>query len=379
MCRCSSIQRKKPPEGCKSKQIEKKVMRQLLGDRGKQSKSIKSLVKCLLSHRVSTKSVSINNWEVRSLCGFRFIILRYSCVCCVDSPPARSTEKWLADRSSCHSCFSSSALKQRWWCLYDTSPGRRRGGRAGAEPMERWEERKGREVERGVVFFLKKRSGDGKLWHIDRSWTTTTVRPAGQTEREVKSRRAHTPPPPRKKLFSWICGDSSNSNTSGGNHLCLQASHYRSRVWDCSDKTLSLASRPARDQHASPHSLLHTSSPPPLLLPHSFYFHHTLFCDFIVFFIFFIIRSDLLYSLYADCISCLAQFSQCLTVSHYKKSEICLFTCEIHCLKCVDSHLKIASNMWNCDFHTLAIFKGEPKIINMWILLLHIITCELKL
>lgn len=69
--------------------------------------------------------------------------------------------------------------------------------------MERWEERKGREVERGVVFFLKKRSGDGKLWHIDRSWTTTTVRPAGQTEREVKSRRAHThPPPPRKKLFS---------------------------------------------------------------------------------------------------------------------------------------------------------------------------------
>lgn len=68
--------------------------------------------------------------------------------------------------------------------------------------MERWEERKGREVERGVVFFLKKRSGDGKLWHIDRSWTTTTVRPAGQTEREVKSRRAHTPPPLPEKSFS---------------------------------------------------------------------------------------------------------------------------------------------------------------------------------
>lgn len=65
--------------------------------------------------------------------------------------------------------------------------------------MERWEERKGREVERGVVFFLKKRSGDGKLWHIDCSWTTTTVRPAGQTEREVKSRRAHPPP---EKSFS---------------------------------------------------------------------------------------------------------------------------------------------------------------------------------
>lgn len=191
----------------------------------------------------------------------------------------------------------------------EREPSRWRGGRK--EKGERWNE--------VLFFFLKKRSGDGKLWHIDRSWTTTTVRPAGQTEREVKSRRAHTPPPPRKKLFSWICGDSSNSNTSGGNHLCLQASHYRSRVWDCSDKTLSLASRPARDQHASPHSLLHTSSPPPLLLPHSFYFHHTLFCDFIVFFIFFIIRSDLLYSLYADCISCLAQFSQCLTVSHYKK------------------------------------------------------------
>lgn len=203
MCWCSSIQRKKPPEGCKSKQIEKKVMRQLLGDRGKQSKSIKSLVKCLLSHRVSTKSVSINNWEVRSLCGFRFIILRYSCVCCVDSPPARSTEKWLADRSSCHSCFSSSALKQRWWCLYDTSPGRRRGGRAGAEPMERWEERKGREVERGVVFFLKKKVRGWKTvahWpQLDHdygktSWTNRTW--------SEKPPCPHTPPPLPEKSFS---------------------------------------------------------------------------------------------------------------------------------------------------------------------------------
>lgn len=82
--------------------------------------------------------------------------------------------------------------------------------------------------------------------------------------------------PTSQKPFSWICGDSSNSNTSGGNHLCLQASHYRSRVWDCCDKTLSLASRPARDQLASPHSLLHTSS------PLSFYFHHTLFFYWII-------------------------------------------------------------------------------------------------
>lgn len=73
----------------------------------------------------------------------------------------------------------------------------------------------------------------------------------------------HTPPKP----FSWTSGDSSNSNTSGGNHLCLRASHYRSRVWDCSDKTLSVASRPARDQHASPHPLLHPSTFPPFLFP----------------------------------------------------------------------------------------------------------------
>lgn len=50
-----------------------------------------------------------------------------------------------------------------------------------------------------------------------------------------------------KPFLSWICCDSSNSNTSGENHLCLQASHCR-RVWDCSHKTLSLASQPARNQ-----------------------------------------------------------------------------------------------------------------------------------
>lgn len=175
------------------------------------------------------------------------------------------------------------AMMMSLWHVPGQEEGRKSGSRADGEVGGKKRERGGT---RCCFFFKKKRSGDGKLWHIDRSWTTTTVRPAGQTEREVKSRRAQTPPPPRKKLFSWICGDSSNSNTSGGNHLCLQASHYRSRVWDCSDKTLSLASRPARDQHASPHSLLHTSSPPPLLLPHSFYFHHTLFCDFIVFLFF---------------------------------------------------------------------------------------------
>lgn len=67
----------------------------------------------------------------------------------------------------------------------------------------------------------------------------------------------HPPPhvptvPTLLKFCAWICGDSSNSNTSRGNHLCPQASHYRSRVWDCGDKTLSLASRPARDLLSSP-------------------------------------------------------------------------------------------------------------------------------
>lgn len=135
--------------------------------------------------------------------------------------------------------------------------------------------------------------------------------------------------------------------------------------WQNSVSGLTTSQRPARFSTLITSYLLSSPSAPPSLLlfsSHPLLWFHCIF-------IFFIIRSDLFYSLYADCISCLAQFSQCLTVSHYKKSEICLFTCEIHCLKCVDSHLKIASNMWNCDFHTLAIFKGEPKIINMWILL----------
>lgn len=91
------------------------------------------------------------------------------------------------------------AMMMSLWHVPGQEEGRKSGSRADGEVGGKKRERGGT---RCCFFFLKKRSGDGKLWHIDRSWTTTTVRPAGQTEREVKSRRAHTPPPLPEKSFS---------------------------------------------------------------------------------------------------------------------------------------------------------------------------------
>lgn len=101
-------------------------------------------------------------------------------------------------------------------------------------------------------------------------------------------------PTPSKKPVCWIGGDSSNSSTSGGNHLCLQASHYRSGVWDCSDKSLSPASRPAREQHATSHSLLYTFA---TVLSFLFPTNHPFFDFIILFFYFFINQSRFKYSI----------------------------------------------------------------------------------
>lgn len=53
---------------------------------------------------------------------------------------------------------------------------------------------------------------------------------------------------------SPIRRDSSRSNTSGGNHSCLQASHYRTRVGGGSQETESEAPRPAWARLPSPSS-----------------------------------------------------------------------------------------------------------------------------
>lgn len=73
--------------------------------------------------------------------------------------------------------------------VFMTRP-RARGGKEERAPRGGgWKEREGgrREREREVNEVLFLRFVDGKLWHIDLSWTTATARPAGQTEREMKT------------------------------------------------------------------------------------------------------------------------------------------------------------------------------------------------
>ena len=226
----------------------------------------------------------------------------------------------------------------------------------------------GKKRERGgtrccfFFFFFLKRFRDGKLWHINRSWTTTTARPAGQTEREVKSRRAHSPPP--EKSFSLEFVVTPAIATPVEEIIC--ASRRVITEAECEIAVTKLCLWPHDQPETSTLLLTHYFIPPLLPLCSSslllFSSHPLLWFHCI--FIFFIIRHQVrliiqfVRRFHFICVWHNFVQQSCLTVSPYEKSEIFLFTCEIHCLKCVDSPLKIVNDMWNWLFY-------------MWILLLY--------
>lgn len=69
--------------------------------------------------------------------------LNIASVVSIHLQPHRQRSDWRIDHRVTPA-FSSSALKQWWWCLYDTSPGKRRGGeKEGAKEREVRKERGG--------------------------------------------------------------------------------------------------------------------------------------------------------------------------------------------------------------------------------------------
>lgn len=173
--------------------------------------------------------------KVNDFWGF---IAEGSSICCVDSPPSRSAGERLEDRSSWRCCPQTVMMMSLWHV-----PWQERGGREGAKERQAESEKGGEgEVEWGVIFKFCE-------WEIMAGWSQIQRGQLDQQAVDWKQNRnndtsrfffwfclnclLHRPPfllhhPPPQKPFLWICGDSSNSNSSGGNHFSLQASHYRS-------------------------------------------------------------------------------------------------------------------------------------------------------